>query len=46
MLNNCSKCKVKKWWIPDNDNGFYFVDEIPHNYIGKIDKKQLRKMYG
>lgn len=36
---------IEKWWVPDIPNGYFFVDEIPHNYIGKIEKNTLRKMY-
>jgi fatty-acyl-CoA synthase len=37
--------KIEKWWIPDLPDGYFFVDAIPHNYIGKIEKNVLRKMY-
>jgi fatty-acyl-CoA synthase len=37
--------KIEKWWIPDLPNGYFFVDAIPHNYIGKIEKNVLRQMY-
>ncbi len=37
--------KIEKWWIPDLPNGYFFVDAIPHNYVGKIEKNVLRQMY-
>ncbi len=37
--------KIEKWWIPDLPDGYFFVDAIPHNYIGKIEKNVLRQMY-
>lgn len=45
LLKFASEGKIEKWWIPDVPSGYFFVDEIPHNYIGKIDKNTLRKMY-
>ena len=37
--------KIEKWWIPDIPDGYFFVEAIPHNYIGKIEKNVLRQMY-
>jgi 3-hydroxyacyl-CoA dehydrogenase/3-hydroxy-2-methylbutyryl-CoA dehydrogenase len=31
--------------VVDIPDGYFFVDAIPHNYIGKIEKNVLRKMY-
>jgi fatty-acyl-CoA synthase len=35
--------KVARWWMP---NEVKFVDEIPLGATGKVDKKQLRALYG
>ena len=45
MLKFTEDGTIEKWWIPDIPTGYFFVDEIPHNYIGKIEKNTLRKMY-
>lgn len=37
--------EIKKHWIPDIPKGYIFVDEIPHNQTGKIDKQILRKIH-
>lgn len=34
--------KVAKWWLP---NDLVFVDELPHNATGKINKLQLREIF-
>ena len=34
--------RIEKWAIPDR---FITLDEIPKTSVGKIDKKELRKMY-
>ena len=36
------KCKVTKWWMPDDVE---FVDEIPHTATGKIQKTTLRDQF-
>jgi len=35
--------KIARWWMP---NEVKFVDEIPLGATGKVDKKQLRALYG
>jgi fatty-acyl-CoA synthase len=35
--------KIARWWMPD---AVLFVQEIPLGATGKIDKKQLRDLYG
>ena len=42
LLDYASRGKIEKWWIPDIDNGYRFLEEIPHNFVGKIDKVKLR----
>ena len=34
--------KIAKWWMPDD---VAFVDEIPHNATGKIQKTRLRQQF-
>lgn len=45
LLKFADEGKIEKWWIPDIPDGYLFLDAIPHNYIGKIEKTTLRKMY-
>ncbi|NLV16579.1 MAG: long-chain fatty acid--CoA ligase [Syntrophomonadaceae bacterium] len=45
LLKFADAGKIEKWWIPDLPDGYVFIDAIPHNYIGKIEKVTLRKMY-
>jgi|LFRM01.1.fsa_nt_gb fatty-acyl-CoA synthase len=45
LLRFANEGKIEKWWIPDIPQGYIFVDSIPHNYIGKVDKNVLRAMY-
>ena len=45
MLKFAENGVIEKWWIPDVPTGYIFIDAIPHNYIGKIEKTTLRKMY-
>ena len=45
LLRFANEGKIEKWWIPDLPQGYVFVDAIPHNYIGKVDKNVLRAMY-
>ena len=33
---------ISRWWIPDI---YIFVKRIPHNFVGKIDKRQLKNLY-
>lgn len=35
--------QVSRWWLPEK---VIFVEQIPLTATGKIDKKQLRKIYG
>ena len=42
MLKAAQEGRIEKWWIPNAPEGYVFVDEIPHNFIGKIDKRALR----
>ena len=35
--------RIARWWMPDE---VLFVDEIPLGATGKVDKKQLRELYG
>ena len=44
MIQYAEQGKIEKWWIPDAENGYQFLDEIPHNFIGKIDKVKLREI--
>jgi fatty-acyl-CoA synthase len=35
--------KVAKWWLPDD---VQFVDRLPRTATGKIQKVQLRQLFG
>jgi fatty-acyl-CoA synthase len=43
LLKYSDTGKIEKWWIPDIPNGYRFLDEIPHNFVGKINKVALRE---
>jgi fatty-acyl-CoA synthase len=43
MKKFAEKGKLPKYGVPDK---FEFVDTIPKTSVGKLDKKNLRKIYG
>jgi fatty-acyl-CoA synthase len=45
LLKFAEEGKIEKWWVPDIPDGYIFVEAIPHNYIGKIEKTMLRLMH-
>jgi fatty-acyl-CoA synthase len=46
LLAYAAQGKIEKWWVPDLEKGYRFLDAIPHNFIGKIDKVALRSLVG
>lgn len=44
LMKFAEEGRIEKWWIPDLPAGYRFIDAVPHNFIGKIDKIALRKM--